>query len=48
MDELQFGSHMDVRFVERDEEEGEDLMAFDEKNLGLLIEFWMDNGTISI
>ena len=41
MDELQFGCEVDIGFVEGDEEEGEDLLDFDEKNLGLLVVFWM-------
>jgi hypothetical protein len=32
---------VDSGFVEGNEEEGEDLVDFDEKNLGLLVVFWM-------
>ena len=41
MDELQFGSEVDIGFVEGDEEEGEDLLDVDEENLGLLVVFCM-------
>jgi hypothetical protein len=39
VNELQLGRKMNIGFVERDEEEGEDLMDFHEEDLGLLIEF---------
>jgi hypothetical protein len=41
MQELQFRREMDIGFVEGNEEEREDLVDFDKKDLGLLIEFWM-------
>jgi hypothetical protein len=41
--ELQFRREVDVGLVEWDEEQGEDLMYFDEEDLRLLIEFCPEN-----
>jgi hypothetical protein len=38
---LQFGREVDIGFVKWDEEEGEDLVDFDEEDLRLLVEFYI-------
>lgn len=45
---MQFGGEVNIGFVERNEEEGEDLMDFDEEYLGLLVEFCMKGRQLAI
>ena len=39
MEEVEFRGEVDVRFVERNEPEGEDLVDFDEEDFRFLVEF---------
>ncbi len=45
MNESEFGCEADIGFVEGDEEEGEDLVDFNEEYLRLLIEFCRQSQT---
>jgi hypothetical protein len=45
---VQFRGEVNIGFVERDKEEGEDLVDFDEDDLGLLVVFWMERHASAI
>jgi hypothetical protein len=43
VNEVEFGCEVDIGLVERDEEEGENLVDFDEEYLGFLVELCLNS-----